>query len=262
MHRITGWTAILLGVAVGAGVVWFRLAPERGRLREAVADAQSRNAAGSRMEKRREASADAVASAEAERLHEEREAIARLRSEIDTLKQRAEERARSRIAQAQAPRPAAPARERSIAEEMLPPEYWRNRGRATASAALETAMWAAAGGDVATLAEMLEFEPAARTKAAALLAGLPDTIRAQCSTPEQLVALLGANDVPLGEALISGSETGEESETVRRVQVSEGEGRIKRATIRLRREGDLWRLVVPERAIDRYAAILKASASR
>ena len=77
-------------------------------------------------------------------------------------------------------------------------ETWQNLGRATPRATLETSLWAAAHGDVATLAQTIRLEADARTEAETLLSAMPADIRAQYDSPEQFVALLLAAEAPLG----------------------------------------------------------------
>lgn len=255
MKRTAWVVAVLAGVAVGAGVVASQTRVKRERLRAAIALEAQRTAEG-RVVNEPESVADGDQPAD------EREAIERLRGEMEALKQRLAERNRAReMAERTRRATAAIALERSIADEMVPAAEWRNRGRTTPTDAMETALWAAAGGEVAVLAEMLELAPAARTKAEALLARLPESIRAQSATPEQLVALLGSNDVPLGSAMILTPDTKRAPGTWRVAQISDGKGQVKRSAIALTEKNGSWSLVVPERAIDRYAALLSGGAT-
>ena len=68
-------------------------------------------------------------------------------------------------------------------------ENFRNVGGGTPSAALQTLIWAAMKGDDQLLASMLTFDESARAKAQALLAGLPDAVRQNYSSPEQLASV-------------------------------------------------------------------------
>jgi len=65
---------------------------------------------------------------------------------------------------------------------------WSNEGRATPRAAVATLLWAAAGGDLAVLRDMLAFDEATRAKARAWFDSLPPAGRAQYGTPEELMA--------------------------------------------------------------------------
>lgn len=81
-----------------------------------------------------------------------------------------------------------------------PATSWRNRGQATPTAALETALWAAAGGDIETLKNLLSIGADTRQKAEGLLARLPADARARYATVEDLIAEMTVKNVPLGAA--------------------------------------------------------------
>lgn len=253
MKRSAWWLAVSVGMAGGVLLIAWHGRTERERWRAAIETET----------KRAEEARAASGVDEARRgmtVADDGEAIAHLRGELEALKRSVAERARAREAAGVERRPGpAVERERSMAAEMVPAAEWRNRGRASPTDAMETALWAAAGGDVTALAEMLELAPAARAKAEALLQRLPETIRAQTATPEQLVALLGSTDVPLGSAMILTPDTKDAPGTWRVAQISDGKGKLKRAAIALTEKAGRWSLVVPESAIDRYAARLGGS---
>jgi hypothetical protein len=98
--------------------------------------------------------------------------------------------------------------------ESLPHTAWADRGAATPRAAIETALWAAAGGDLAALKPLLELRDSAREKADALLAGLPADLRSRYATPEDLVSAFTAKNIPLGDAqLVWFNQTGDDDAT-------------------------------------------------
>src|ERR1035437_7783794 len=81
----------------------------------------------------------------------------------------------------------------------VPASEWKNVGNATPAAALETALWAGAGGDVEAFAKMITLIDSRTQRAAqALLDSLPEAMRAEYGTPERLIAFLTVKDVPLG----------------------------------------------------------------
>lgn len=260
MNRLTWTIAVLTGILIGAGAVWSRTSPGQATLRQTLAELRSRT---SRPPRSKGDAANKVSPEEFQRLRDDGEAMARLRKEIELLKRHAEERARARIAREQALRaaPPPPISTPSISDEMLPASLWQNRGRVSPTDTVETVLWAAAGGDVSALADMLQLDAGARKKAAALLSQMPASIQAQCATPEQFVALLTANDIPLGKGMIitPTPEVKTEFGTYRIAQISDGSGKIKRAAIALNRDGELWRIVVPESAMDKYATQLKGT---
>jgi hypothetical protein len=201
---------------------------------------------------------DRVSAAELESLRGDREALARLRSEIEALRRRAEDPARLKAIQAEVP----VAQGESIMETQVRASAWRNAGTATPTATVETVLWAAAGGDVEKLASLLVFDPGVRAKAEALLASLPEAMRAEYDTPERLIAVLTAKDVPLGTARIFDPKF--EDVSGRRILMNltpvVGPG-SKPVAVSLRQEGGIWKLGVPASAVEKYAAMLKGAAA-
>ena len=169
----------------------------------------------------------------------------------------------------------------------MPAAGWSNRGAANPRGAIETALWAAAGGDVATLSALLELDPVARAKADALLAQLPVTARQNFANAEAMIASATIGHIPLAEAqiawfhasdddhasaalLLHGTEhlppasvappeldpTGEPPPAARE---NPNPG-TRMTTITLHRSNAGWRLVVPDSAIDRMGRDLLATA--
>ena len=87
--------------------------------------------------------------------------------------------------------------------EWTPSAAWTNSGQATPRAALETALWAAAGGDVMAMQSLIELEPAAQSKAEKLLDRLSPSARSSYVTPEALIASATLKNIPLTAAQIS-----------------------------------------------------------
>jgi hypothetical protein len=186
---------------------------------------------------------------------EDEAAIARLRKEIAELKARAAARSRKDPASVTASAPAL-----SMTKQMLPVEQWKHAGHATPTAALETVLWAASVGDVDVLAGSFSIDPVVRTKVNGLLFRLPETIRKDYDTPERLMALLTAGDVPLGAAQIHDYHALNLGGTALVAVLRDTENRHRAANVTLRQEGEAWKLVVPGEAVDKYAAILKGNA--
>ncbi len=206
-------------------------------------------------EHQRLAAAQATA-VELDRLLAERTAVAQLRKELEAMQRRVEATAR-----------ATPGRSATVAEPVEPAlsmigtevafRLWRNAGQATSDAAFETVLWAAAGGEVDALADLLEFDTEARSKAAAIFANLPEPMRKELATPERLIALLTAKDVPLGSASIVG-QFPTPVDTKVAALIFDAEGKSKVALFSMRAEGANWRLVVPGTVVEKYAAWLRA----
>lgn len=152
-----------------------------------------------------------------------RAAATRLRAELDALRREnsslgtaRHEHERLREARAAAmlrkrePMPVAPAeapvrsepRVALVTGEWHPSVAWRNRGQATPLATIETALWAAAGGDLGVLKNLLQLDDAERAQAEALHAKLPLDARATYPSAEQLLAAFATKSLPLGDAQV------------------------------------------------------------
>lgn len=90
------------------------------------------------------------------------------------------------------------------------PGRHRNRGQATAHDAYMSFAWAADAGEISEMAKLLTFEDRDRPKALAVLASMPEEIRTQYPTPEELYAFFFAADAlvapPPGPDVIAGSQ--------------------------------------------------------
>lgn len=151
-----------------------------------------------------------------------------------------------------------------VAERELPAAEWKNAGRGTPEATLETALWAAAGGEVDVLAQLLAMDEPARRRAGQLLDGLPEPSRSTYRTPERLLALLAAKDLPAGVVVARVSAVSQQSpgEVTMRVRLQEDGGASRSAKLTVRRVGAEWGLVVSERAVAKYGDQLTAPSGR
>jgi len=183
----------------------------------------------------------------------DRAAVAELRAELEALRRRASASAVTRRAEVPAPpRPTPP-----LTGNILAHPLWQNRGAATPAAAFETTLWASAGGDIDALAALLTLDPDAKSQATALFAQLPANLQAEFVSPERLVAVLTAKDVPLGRATILAQYPADNATQVS-AQIFDAAGSQKVTLFTLRLTNDRWQLVVPGNAVKRYAAWLQA----
>jgi hypothetical protein len=135
----------------------------------------------------------------------------------------------------------------------------RNAGRCNPDRALETILWASAGGDVEALQESIEFGDAeAKAAAQRLLAGLPATERARYGSPEKLLAGLTVPDVPAGTIEVAGwtdiSTDGSAKMVTLAYETAAGEP--AQHFLMLRRSASGWKAVVTGAAVARYSARL------
>lgn len=193
------------------------------------------------------------APAEFERLQNDHAVVTRLRAEIDELKSRATEMPPP------VTKPAGPPAAPSITQEPVAASAWRNAGRATAVAATETALWAAAAGDIDTLAASLAFDGDALSRANALFATLPAVERSRYLSAERLVATLAARDIPLGSARILASNPQPEGTQVALLLRDADNQNPKVIRLSLREDNSGWKLVVPPSVIGKYSAALSGT---
>lgn len=254
------WTGLAV-VAVATGMtLWLQRETGRQLQLELAQVGQQRAEREALAEANRKLRDARVSPEELERLRADRAAVARLRRELSEME--AAEKNNP------PPPPAAPAPAASEpAPRPIPSAAWKNAGRATPAAALETALWAAVGGDIDVLASTLVLGPEARRRAEAVLAGLPPEMRVQYATPEKFAALFTARDVPLDASLTLNPIKGDnENEALLRIRLTGSQtvaGKTalvesKSTLLSLRRFDDGWKLQVPEAAIEKYAAQLSA----
>ena len=135
--------------------------------------------------------------------------------------------------------------------DLRPASAWKNLGRQTAAAAMETFFWASEGGDVETLAASILLEPDAREKALAILARMPEATRALYDTPEKFIALFMARDGDIRAMQVLDENVAGQDALVN-VRAQKGDGKTKEDGYVFRRVGDGWQLVVPGKAVDKY----------
>jgi len=167
--------------------------------------------------------------------------------------------------------------------EWMPCAGWSNIGQSTPRAALETALWAAAGGDVIAMQSLLEMDPAAQSKAEKLLDQLSPAARSTYVTPEALIASVTMRNIPLTEAQVAWYHESDRDhaaigvlfanpersrEAVAKIAAGKQDNSpptlsdnrtTKMALLALRRSSSGWRLVVPVSAVDRIAAEIGVS---
>ena len=249
--KTTHWWAVLTGLAValGLGLAWQRLQMRPLQAELEVLRDQQKEIGRLRAEHGRLAAAQ-VPEAELQRLRSDRAAIVRLRREVAGLRAKAELKAAAA---------AAPAPERFDMGVDMPAAEWRNAGAATPAAALETVLWAAAGGDVETFSRRIRFDAAARTAALDLLQSLPPAERARHPSPEALLAYLSIKEVPIGTATVTNWSG--RSDAIRSASVTlaaPGE-KTKRVSLVFVRDGAEWKMRATDTAVAKYAAALRGT---
>jgi hypothetical protein len=183
---------------------------------------------------------------------QERATLAGLANELEIVRRRAA--AKPRVTTLD---DATPAPRPSLREVNLPADEWTNAGDKDPLSAMETALWAAAHGEIGTLVRLLSISETTRDQAAAVLARLPEAARGELASPEHLVAMLTAGAVPLGSAHVSAQfdDTPQSARVV--LQLIDPNGKPRERVISLRATDAGWRLAVPDAEIQRYFAALR-----
>jgi hypothetical protein len=131
-------------------------------------------------------------------------------------------------------------------------DYYRNEGNATPLATLQTFAWACDRGDVETVGRLLHIDPAARPKAEAFIASLPESVRGQWSTVDATIAALltrqmMAQPFPNAEIL----------ETATVEQISADRVKLRMPSVpkdgtEYQQTAEGWKYVLTEKMVDAY----------
>lgn len=139
----------------------------------------------------------------------------------------------------------------------LPATTWRDLGRETPAATLESVLSTSARGEVQALAGLLAFEPGTLAKIEEVYAALPEENRAAHGSPVEVFATLVASRIPLDLAQTEIVEaTSSSGETIVRMRLRNSGGTTREATFRLQQDSGGWRLIVPARVVDAHLRML------
>lgn len=184
-----------------------------------------------------------------ERSEADRAEIEQLKADVAAMKGRAQELIRA----AQASNPTA-----AVPNKLVPLSEWKNAGRDTPQAGIETALWAAAGGELDTLAGSLGFTASARQKADALFASMSEATRQQYGSPEKLLALMISKDAAAVSGMqVLGQKEITPDDVAMRVRMANEEGKTKDQNFLLHHANDGWRLTLTDDAVNKFAAQVK-----
>ncbi len=204
--------------------------------------------------------ATAVDLASAVQQENDRAESARLRDEINALKARVQEigQANQNLKATIAAGPGKSATD-SLPVRLVPAADWKNAGRATPSAAVETVLWGAAGGDIESVGSAIEFTASAREKAQAMFDRLPEESRAKYGSPENLMALLLAKDVDKVSGMqVLGTRELSPDNVGMRLRFGNELGQTKEQSLLLHRANDGWKILLTDDPIDKWSKQLLA----
>lgn len=251
--------AVGVAAALAAGAVWVQhqdaagLRQEvsllRGEMRQMAGDLQAvRAGAGARGGESvaviavENAAPGSGAASELSRLREEMSAMRKSTQEITQFIQAAS--AMKNLAAGDA----------LVPTKLIPADALKDQGRLSPEAGIQTALWAAVGGDVETLAKSVVLTPTAQQKAEAWFAGLSEATRQQYGTPERVIALMIARDAAglSGVQVIGQKEIAPDNVGVR-LRFGSVDGKTKDDSVLMRKVSDGWRMVIPDNAVEKFA---------
>jgi hypothetical protein len=205
--------------------------------------------------------------ADSQKLTDEHAELLRLRGQVATFRQINQDLAQAqaevrRLAAAKSDALAAKLAQNTgqqpSAEQLKPAAEWSNAGIATPSSAYETWNWARAHSDPDALAATLVLDKDARTKAEALLASLPESVRAKYGSAERMMAMMQLNMQPTVTAMrvLSQDQTDPDT-TIIHTQWQGADGQLGQNDWTLRRAQEGWRLLIPEGLVDKLGKGLR-----
>lgn len=143
-----------------------------------------------------------------------------------------------------------------LLEGLIPVTSWNNVGTAAPGSAFETLHWAKANRDTIALANAIALDAEAKVKADALLASLPESIRADYQSSEQMMAALEmATTQEAGIRVLSQTEQGPDDITLQG-QWQYVDGRVRSGDLQYHRYADGWRQVIPGGLVDKLGQML------
>jgi hypothetical protein len=135
-----------------------------------------------------------------------------------------------------------------------PAAAWKNRGRASPEDATETVLWAASGGDLDVLKETLSINDETRAKAEEMLMTLPGAARSQYPTPEDLLAVVVAGNVPLDKVQLVARQQIDADHVTEYLRLKNADGITRQVYLSLDQSPDGWRLVVPSSVVEQLGS--------
>ena len=133
---------------------------------------------------------------------------------------------------------------------------YRNEGQLTPLATLQTFAWTCDRGDTQAVAKLLFFDRESRDKATAFMATLPEKVRAQWQSPEEMAAALLTAEYmnhPFPGAMILEKATTTQVRADRVRLLLPGTGSLKENTEYQRKDG-VWEYVITEAMVDDYVS--------
>lgn len=130
-----------------------------------------------------------------------------------------------------------------------PASAWKNRGRESPEAAIETILWAASGGDTDFLKKALVLPNDTETKVDGLLSKVPQLGAGAGDSAKDFVALVVAGGLPMDSAEIVAKQPNQDDTIIEYVRFKDSDGRTRQAFLSMENTSDGWKLTVPASAV-------------
>jgi hypothetical protein len=237
--------SLVLAVVAAVAIGIIQLRRNSGRLRHELSELRRRTVQADRLQEENRRLQMLVAETERTGADAASAAAASLEQARRELAELEERSRRARTRQAEQTKQAELNRDPEKGPAKL--EHFQNVGRGSPALAFQTLVWAALKADAEALVGVLSVTGAARARADALIARLPESTRSKYPDAESLAAIAVTGEMLKGGPLeILGYTTEDPAQAIVTVRVSDG-GKTAKLPMRLGPGG--WQFVVPEAAI-------------
>ena len=253
LHR---WLWVpLLALAVVTGVAWWLQRQSTAQLRAEIAQlrGEKQKLGQLRAENARLAAAQAPG-AELARLRADRAAVVQLRGEIEKLKVGVEQR--ERALKTPTGVEATPVKKEPIPVlTVLPAGTWKDAGRATPTAALETMLWAGSVGNLEALSSILVLDPEADNLARKQFEVASPAQQQEYGTPLRMLAMLMAKDMPGGDVSVVNIRAPDSNSTSMVIDalLRDRDGSASKGRFEFAQVDGRWLLKLPVAAVEHLA---------
>lgn len=182
---------------------------------------------------------------------EDGNALADLQSELDFLENRIAQR--ERFKEKRKPQ-SKEANFLSLSQEGLTPDQWQFSDRKTPKQSVESFLWAGASGDTQAMSTAINLGEKSAELATRLFNQLPLDVQSKYKSPENVIASMVIDDIPLTHAKIVSEVLSGDSRITQRVLFTSNIEPPKFVNLRLdKQENDEWKISIPPAAIAKYA---------
>ncbi len=253
MSTLRWLSAVLLTLGVMTGAALWLQRQSGAQLRDEIGLLRDENR---QLAQLRSANARLVAAqapaAEMERLRADRAAVVQLRREIEKLTTGVDERERALKTPVVSANEAPAKRDPIPVLQVLPVGSWKDAGRATPTAALETMLWAGTTGNVEALSNALILDAESGNLARKQFDAAPTAQQQEYGTPLRMLAALMAKDMPGGDVSVVNVKAADPNSpsVVIDAMLKDRDGSASKAKFEFVQVNGHWLLKVPAAAVE------------